>query len=158
MHYANMIPGIFRARPNRFIAHVEIGGREEIVHVKNTGRCRELLPPGAQVWCQESDNPARKTRFDLIAVDRGGMMINMDSQVPNKLFAEWAKEGHMGALDEIRAECRFGESRFDFRLRQGEQLTSVEVKGCTLEVCNSVYYTSAIVSCLSVYVYAFSCV
>ena len=83
MRYANMVPGIFRKRPNRFIAHVEIGGAEQVVHVKNTGRCRELLVPGALVWCQHSDNPARKTQYDLIAVQKGERLINMDSQAPN---------------------------------------------------------------------------
>ncbi|MBQ5761033.1 MAG: DNA/RNA nuclease SfsA [Clostridia bacterium] len=134
MRYDHIREGRFLSRPNRFIAHVEVDGKVEVCHVKNTGRCRELLIPGTTVWIDESDNPNRKTRFDLIAVDRGGMMVNMDSQAPNRLFAEWAKEGHLGVLDEIKAECRFGESRFDFRLRQGEQLTYVEVKGCTLEV------------------------
>ena len=83
MHYPNMIPGRFLSRPNRFIAHVEIDGKEEIVHVKNTGRCRELLTPGARVWCQRSSNPSRKTAYDLIAVEKGTRLINMDSQAPN---------------------------------------------------------------------------
>ena len=134
MRYDHIREGRFLSRPNRFIVHVEVDGKVEVCHVKNTGRCRELLIPGTTVWIDESDNPNRKTRFDLIAVDRGGMMVNMDSQAPNRLFAEWAKDGHLGTLDEIKAECRFGDSRFDFRLRQGEQLTYVEVKGCTLEV------------------------
>ena len=80
MKYANMVPGTFLSRPNRFIAHVEIDGQAEVVHVKNTGRCRELLPPGAEVWCQRSANPSRKTKFDLITVRKGGRLINMDSQ------------------------------------------------------------------------------
>ncbi len=134
MQYHNIREGRFVSRPNRFIAHVETAEGVEVCHVKNTGRCRELLIPGTTVWIDESMNPNRKTRFDLITVDRGGTLVNMDSQAPNRLFAEWAEEGHLGVLDEIRAECRFGESRFDFRLRQGEQLTYVEVKGCTLEV------------------------
>ena len=83
MRYENMVPGIFLARPNRFIARVEIAGTVETVHVKNTGRCRELLPVGAQVWCQQSDNPNRKTKFDLITVKKGNRLINMDSQAPN---------------------------------------------------------------------------
>lgn len=143
MRYDHIREGRFLSRPNRFIAHVEVDGKVEVCHVKNTGRCRELLIPGTTVWIDESDNPNRKTRFDLIAVDRGGMMVNMDSQAPNRLFAEWAKEGHLGALDEIKAECRFGESRFDFRLRQGEQLTYVEVKGCTLEVAGEALFPDA---------------
>lgn len=143
MRYDHIREGRFLSRPNRFIAHVEVDGKVEVCHVKNTGRCRELLIPGTTVWIDESDNPNRKTRFDLIAVDRGGMMVNMDSQAPNRLFAEWAKEGHLGTLDEIKAECRFGESRFDFRLRQGEQLTYVEVKGCTLEVAGEALFPDA---------------
>ena len=83
MDYKDMIPGIFLRRPNRFIAHVEIRGKEEICHVKNTGRCRELLQPGTQVWCQEFDSPTRKTKFDLITVQKGERLINMDSQAPN---------------------------------------------------------------------------
>ena len=83
MIYANMVPGTFLARPNRFIAHIEINGQKETVHVKNTGRCRELLPVGASVWCQYSDNPSRKTRYDLITVRKGSRLINMDSQAKN---------------------------------------------------------------------------
>ena len=89
MKYSRMIPGRFLARPNRFIAHVEIGGETQVVHVKNTGRCRELLTPGARVWCQESSNPNRKTKYDLIAVRKGDRLINMDSQAPNKVAAEY---------------------------------------------------------------------
>ena len=133
MHYPNMIPGIFRARPNRFIAHVEIGGREEIVHVKNTGRCRELLPPGAQVWCQESDNPARKTRFDLITVQKGHRLINMDSQAPNAAAKEWLSAGGLGPIENLKAEARHGDSRFDFAFEKDGVPCFLEVKGVTLE-------------------------
>ena len=133
MHYANMIPGIFRARPNRFIAHVEIGGREEIVHVKNTGRCRELLPPGAQVWCQESDNPARKTRFDLITVRKGHRLINLDSQAPNAAAKEWLSAGGLGPIENLKAEARHGDSRFDFAFEKDGVPSFLEVKGVTLE-------------------------
>ena len=93
MHYANMTPGTFLARPNRFIAHVQIDGQTEIVHVKNTGRCRELLPVGAKVWCQRSDNPSRKTKYDLITVRKGNRLINMDSQAPNSAAREWLLSG-----------------------------------------------------------------
>lgn len=134
MIYHHIKEGRFVSRPNRFIAHVEVDGRTEVCHVKNTGRCRELLIPGTRVWIDESQNPDRKTKYDLITVDRGGMLINMDSQAPNKLFAEWVAAGNMGKWEEIRPECRFGDSRFDFRLRSGDRLTYVEVKGCTLEV------------------------
>ena len=88
MHYDSMIPGIFLTRPNRFIAHVEIAGKVEVWHVKNTGRCRELLIPGVQVWCQHFDSPHRKTKFDLIAVQKGAQLINMDSQAPNAAAKE----------------------------------------------------------------------
>ena len=133
MHYANLIPGIFRARPNRFIAHVEIGGREEIVHVKNTGRCRELLPPGAQVWCQESDNPARKTRFDLITVQKGHRLINMDSQAPNAAAKEWLLSGGLGEISDLRPETFYQDSRFDFSFEKDGRKCFLEVKGVTLE-------------------------
>lgn len=133
MKYANMMPGIFLARPNRFIAHVEIGGQTEVVHVKNTGRCRELLCPGAQVWCQRSDNPARKTKFDLITVRKGSRLINMDSQAPNLAAREWLAAGGLGAVENLRAETVHGDSRFDFSFtREGKQCF-LEVKGVTLE-------------------------
>ena len=96
MKYYNIQPGVFLARPNRFIAHIEIDGAEEICHVKNTGRCRELLPPGAKVWCEKSGNPARKTKFDLISVQKGHRIINMDSQAPNAAAKEWLKNGGLG--------------------------------------------------------------
>ena len=85
MKYNHIVPGIFLERPNRFIAYVEIAGRKETVHVKNTGRCRELLQPGALVYLEKSDNPARKTQYDLVAVQKGNLLINMDSQAPNKV-------------------------------------------------------------------------
>ena len=133
MKYANMVPGIFRSRPNRFIAHVEIHGREEIVHVKNTGRCRELLPPGAEVWCQPSANPSRKTKFDLITVRKGHRLINMDSQAPNTAAREWLLSGGLGELANLRAETVMGDSRFDFSFEKDGRLCFLEVKGVTLE-------------------------
>ena len=96
MKYANMMPAIFLSRPNRFIAHVQMDGHTEVVHVKNTGRCRELLPAGAQIWCQKSDNPARKTKYDLITVKKGERLINMDSQAPNIAAGEWLRSGGLG--------------------------------------------------------------
>ena len=90
MRYNNIVPGRFIARPNRFIAHVEIEGREQIVHVKNTGRCRELLTPGAAVYLEGNNDPNRRTAWDLVAVEKGARLINMDSQAPNKVFGEWA--------------------------------------------------------------------
>ena len=121
------------ARPNRFIAHVEIDGKTEIVHVKNTGRCRELLPAGAPVWCQKSDNPARKTAYDLIAVQKGERIINMDSQAPNVAVEEWLLSGGLGRVEEVRREVRYGDSRFDFSFQKDGRLCYLEVKGVTLE-------------------------
>lgn len=133
MHYAHMEPGIFLTRPNRFIAHVQIGDKTEVVHVKNTGRCRELLPPGAQVWCQKSDNPARKTQYDLIAVQKGSRLINMDSQAPNHAAAEWLRSGGLGEIRDLRPETVHGDSRFDFSFWKDGRLCFLEVKGVTLE-------------------------
>ena len=133
MFYANMVPGIFLARPNRFIAHVEIDGRTETVHVKNTGRCRELLPAGAQVWCQRSDNPARKTKYDLITVRKGELLINMDSQAPNIAAEEWLLAGGLGEIEHLRRETVHGDSRFDLSFVKDGRQCFLEVKGVTLE-------------------------
>lgn len=133
MIYENMQPGIFRERPNRFIAHVELDGKLETVHVKNTGRCRELLVPGAKVWCQRSENPARKTKFDLICVEKGPYLINMDSQAPNKAVQEWLLGGGLGEIQDLRPETVHGDSRFDFAFRKGDKQCYLEVKGVTLE-------------------------
>ncbi len=133
MRYDNMTPGIFLARPNRFIAHVQIDGQTEVVHVKNTGRCRELLVPGCTVYCQRSDNPNRKTKFDLIAVRKGDRLINMDSQAPNRAAGEWLKNGGLGEITDLRAEVKHGDSRFDFAFRKDGKQCFLEVKGCTLE-------------------------
>ncbi|MBR6595639.1 MAG: DNA/RNA nuclease SfsA [Oscillospiraceae bacterium] len=133
MHYPNMVPGIFLSRPNRFIAHVEIDGQEEVVHVKNTGRCRELLPPGAEVWCQRSGNPNRKTKFDLITVKKGDRLINMDSQAPNTAAGEWLKNGGLGQIENLKAETIHGDSRYDFSFMKDGKQCFLEVKGVTLE-------------------------
>ena len=133
MRYENMVEGRFLRRPNRFIAHVVIRGQEEIVHVKNTGRCRELLPEGARVWCQEFDSESRKTKFDLITVKKGERLINMDSQAPNKAAKEWLERGGLGALDDLRPETTYGGSRFDFSFEKDGRRCFLEVKGCTLE-------------------------
>ena len=133
MQYSPMVPGAFLARPNRFIAHVEIGGQREIVHVKNTGRCRELLPAGARVWCQRSDNPSRKTKFDLITVRKGDRLINMDSQAPNIAAKEWLLAGGLGEIENLRAETKHGDSRFDFSFTKDGKPCYLEVKGVTLE-------------------------
>ena len=133
MKYANMTPGTFLARPNRFIAHVKIGGRTEVVHVKNTGRCRELLPVGAEVWCQMSDNPSRKTKYDLITVRKGSRLINMDSHAPNLAAKEWLASGGLGEIKNLRAETKHRDSRFDFSFTKDGKPCFLEVKGVTLE-------------------------
>ena len=128
-----MVSGVFRSRPNRFIAHVEIGGEMQVVHVKNTGRCRELLVPGCRVWCQRADNPARKTQYDLIAVEKGTRLINMDSQAPNRAAGEWLASGGLGEIDNLRPETTHGDSRFDFSFTRAGNPCFLEVKGVTLE-------------------------
>ena len=128
-----MVPGTFLKRPNRFIAHVVIDGSEQIVHVKNTGRCRELLPAGASVWCQHFEGGNRKTAYDLIAVQKGSRLINMDSQAPNKAAREWLQNGGLGSLTDLRSEVICGESRFDFAFQKDGKQCYLEVKGCTLE-------------------------
>ena len=134
MQYSHIEEGVFLCRPNRFIAHVALAGREEVCHVKNTGRCRELLVPGATVYLERSDNPRRKTKYDLVAVQKGGLLINMDAQAPNRVFQEWAAAGNfLPDVRSIRPESTYGASRFDFRLETGEGSTFVEVKGVTLE-------------------------
>ena len=133
MHYSNMIPGIFLRRPNRFIAHIVIDKKEQICHVKNTGRCKELLPEGAKVWCQQFDDPKRKTKFDLISVQKGHRLINMDSQAPNKAAGEWLAGGGVGKIDNLRAEVKHGDSRFDFYFEKDGNPCYLEVKGVTLE-------------------------
>lgn len=133
MQYANMFPGFFLSRPNRFIAKIEIAGSVETVHVKNTGRCRELLPAGAAVWCQKSDNPNRKTKYDLITVRKGHRLINMDSQAPNIAAGEWLRSGGLGRLENLRSETVHGDSRFDFSFTLDGKPCFLEVKGVTLE-------------------------
>jgi len=133
MHYNKMVPGVFIARPNRFIAHIEIHGKEEICHVKNTGRCRELLPAGAKVWCLDACSPARKTRYDLIAVQKGERLINMDSQAPNAAVKEFLENGGLGEITDLRPEYQMGNSRFDFAFMKDGRQCFLEVKGVTLE-------------------------
>lgn len=134
MKYENVVQGRFVSRLNRFVAHVEINGQEEVCHVKNTGRCRELLIPGASVFLQKSDNPNRRTAYDLIAVQRGERLINMDSQIPNKVVEEWLRAGNLvGEGAYIKPEMKYGNSRFDLYIEQGERRIFMEVKGVTLE-------------------------
>ena len=132
MRYENMERGRFLARPNRFIARVELNGQVETVHVKNTGRCRELLRPGAAVYLERSENPARRTAFDLIAVDKDGLLVNMDAQAPNRVFGEFARTFDPTAVD-VKPEFVYGASRLDFCLTTPAGLHLVEVKGVTLE-------------------------
>lgn len=134
INYPNMVPGTFCARPNRFIAHVQIDGREEICHVKNTGRCKELLIPGTTVYCQHHDDPGRKTAWSLIAVQKGERLINMDSQIPNKLAYDYVNQGGLGFQPElVKAEKTYGASRFDLYYEAQGRKGFVEVKGVTLE-------------------------
>ena len=144
MTYPNVTPAVFLSRPNRFVARVLVNGEEQTVHVKNTGRCKELLIPGAEVFLTKSDNPNRKTAYDLIAVRKGTRLINMDSQAPNKVFGEWAAAGRfIPGLTLLRPECQHGDSRFDFYWEAGERKGFVEVKGVTLEDNNAVYFPDA---------------
>ena len=134
MRYSKVTEGTFLNRPNRFIAEVEIGGELERVHVKNTGRCRELLVPGCRCYLSDSENPQRKTRYDLIAVQKGELLINMDSQVVNSLVEEYLKKGTLFSKEAlIRREVTYGNSRFDFYIEDGRRKIFLEVKGVTLE-------------------------
>ena len=133
MRYEKMVKGNFLRRPNRFIAHILIDGQEEICHVKNTGRCRELLTPGAQVWCLDAGNAKRKTRYDLIAVQKGERLINMDSQAPNAAAKEWLLGGGLGEITDLKPETKWGDSRFDFSFMKEGRRCFLEVKGVTLE-------------------------
>lgn len=145
MHYHNIVKGHFVCRPNRFIAHVILDSGEEVVsHVKNTGRCRELLVPGAVVYLAVADNPNRKTAYDLIAVEKGDRLINMDAQAPNQVFGEWVKTGGIWHdIQKVRPESVWEDSRFDFRLEMGSGVTFVEVKGVTLEEQGEVRFPDA---------------
>ena len=136
MNYDAVVAGRFLARPNRFIAYVEVGGEEIVAHVKNTGRCRELLIPGTTVYLQDwgPEHGGRKTRYDVIAVEKGSLLVNMDAQAPNKVFAEWAQSGRfVEGLTLLRPEVKWGNSRFDFCWEAGERRGFTEVKGVTLE-------------------------
>ena len=142
MQYGTVIQGTFLSRPNRFIAHVSVGGTAVVCHVKNTGRCRELLIPGAVVYLEQSDNPDRKTKYDLIAVEKKGILINMDAQAPNKVFAEWAGQ-FLPGLTAVRPEYTWEDSRFDFLLEDAAGPYLVEVKGVTLEEDGEVRFPDA---------------
>jgi len=146
MKYKNTVMGKFVDRPNRFIAHVEINGKVETVHVKNTGRCRELLLEGVSVVLEVSDNPSRKTKYDLIAVYKNNLgWINIDSQVPNTVVKEWLESGNSLFKDitYLKPECKYRNSRVDFYLEQGDRKVFIEVKGCTLEIDGEGYFPDA---------------
>ena len=153
MTYQNLRPAVFLARPNRFIARVEVDGREETVHVKNTGRCRELLVPGCTVYLEGSANPLRRTKYDLVAVEKARpgqppLLVNMDAQAPNRVFGEWMAAGRGAALGLpkpalLRPETVWGNSRFDFYWELPERRGFVEVKGCTLEEAGRALFPDA---------------
>lgn len=139
--YNRIKTGIFKARPNRFIAVVEVDGVDTVCHVKNTGRCKELLVPGCTVVLEAAQNPARKTPYDVIAVYKGDRLINMDSQAPNQVAEEYLRERFPHAT--LRREVKYGDSRFDFHLDMDGQEWWIEVKCCTLEVDNVGYFPDA---------------
>ena len=144
MHYSNIQRATFLRRPNRFIAHIEVDGREEVCHVKNTGRCRELLTDRATIYVEHHDNPNRKTKYSLIAVEKGDLLINMDSQAPNKVVGEWLLEKEpFGKVKLLKPECTYGSSRFDFYLETEAEKIFIEVKGVTLEEVGIVRFPDA---------------
>lgn len=141
MRYNNITRAIFLDRPNRFIANVDIEGYIETVHVKNTGRCKELLIPGCEVWLNAPGTPGRKTKYDLVAVRKdSGILFNIDSQAPNKIVKEWLQGQN---YDAIVPEYTYGNSRIDFYMTQGSEEFLMEVKGCTLEVDGIGYFPDA---------------
>ncbi len=134
MTYLNIRKAKFISRPNRFIANIEINGKAEICHVKNTGRCKELLTENATIYVHESDNKKRSTKYDLISVYKGDRLINIDSQAPNKVIGEWLLySGLFKNITCIKSECKYKNSRFDFFIETEEKKIFVEVKGVTLE-------------------------
>lgn len=141
MKYNNITKAIFLNRPNRFIAEVEIAGQKEIVHVKNTGRCKELLIPGCEVWLTAPGTPDRKTKYDLVAVRKeNGILFNIDSQAPNKVVKEWLDNQDYSY---IKPEYKYGDSRIDFYMERGDEKYLMEVKGCTLEIDGVGYFPDA---------------
>lgn len=141
MKYPNITAATFLKRPNRFIAEVEVNGRKETVHVKNTGRCKELLIPGCEVFLTEPGSPGRKTRYDLVAVRKNtGILFNIDSQAPNKVVKEWLRTQD---FDKVIPEYTYGNSRIDFYMERGDEHYLMEVKGCTLEVDGIGYFPDA---------------
>lgn len=144
MIYDKILPAVFISRPNRFIAEIEVEGKREISHVKNTGRCKELLTEGERIYVQRSDNPARKTKYDLISVYKEQELINMDSQAPNKIFAEWISAGNfIENISLIKPECKYRNSRFDFYMEAYGRHIFAEIKGVTLEENGIVMFPDA---------------
>ena len=141
MVYDNVTGAVFIKRPNRFIAEVNIDGRRETVHVKNTGHCKELLIPGSEVWLTAPGTPDRKTKYDLIAVRKNnGILFNIDSQAPNKVVKEWLASQD---YDAVVPEYTYGDSRIDFYMERGNEKYLMEVKGCTLEIDGVGYFPDA---------------
>lgn len=149
MRYKNITEGKFLSRENRFIAIVEIDGTPVAVHVKNTGRCKELLVPGASVYLEKSDNPERKTQYDLVTIKKGNRLINMDSQIPNAAAEEWIRAGAFKKnISLVKREVTYGNSRFDLYVEYVDdrgilKKAFVEVKGVTLEEYNIVRFPDA---------------
>ncbi|MBO5937064.1 MAG: DNA/RNA nuclease SfsA [Clostridia bacterium] len=144
MKYNKTVNATFIERPNRFVAKVSLGGEEIFCHVKNTGRCRELLRPGADVWLEDSENPNRKYRYSLVSVRKGERMVNMDSQAPNKAVGEWLRKGGLFKdIKLLKPESRYGSSRFDFYCEYEDKKAFIEVKGVTLENDNIVSFPDA---------------
>lgn len=147
MKYSSTVKGIFKSRLNRFLARVEIDGKEEFVHVKNTGRCRELLLPDAEIILQRSAHPGRKTKYDLITVWKETLgWVNVDSQAPNRVVHEWLEEKEnpfFPGIKQIKSEYRYGDSRIDFYLETEDRKILMEVKGCTLEIGGTGYFPDA---------------
>ena len=134
MKYSNIIKAKFISRPNRFISYVNIDGKTEVAHVKNTGRCKELLIPNANVYLEIAENPERKTKYDLITVEKNNTLVNIDSQAPNKVIEEWLKKGKIFSKKAlIKREFTYKKSRFDFFIEDGKRKAFIEVKGVTLE-------------------------
>lgn len=141
MKYENIVKAVFISRPNRFIAEIETDGHKETVHVKNTGRCKELLIPGCEVWLTEPGSPGRKTKYDLVAVRKNtGVLFNIDSQAPNKVMREWLETQ---GFDRTVPEYKYGDSRIDFYMVRGDEKYLMEVKGCTLEIGGIGYFPDA---------------
>lgn len=144
MKYHKIKEGIFVSRPNRFIAHVEVDGEIQICHVKNTGRCKELLIPGTKVYLEESINQNRKTKYDLVQVYKGNQLVNIDSQMPNHLVKEWLEKGYgFPEITCIKPEQKYETSRFDLYVEYQGKKAWIEIKGVTLETDGTARFPDA---------------